>query len=107
MLSTEIRKDTLKQHWRAFSPTWLFPVLLISAAIYEEVCLNMPGPVLWIVFILFFISGLPVQRLYMRQELTFGEASLYGMIVPFIIWVALVIFKIVVLNIMFGIGRQG
>ena len=82
--------------FKIFWPVWLMPFVLIGESIYEEIFGSPPQFVIILVLITAMIMlGRPMSY-YMAKKLTLEQVALNGLLIPFIIWVVVVIIKIMI-----------
>jgi len=91
--STPEAKPGTKRIWKYFVLIWLLPIVLIVIDIVNPDLESLPlvGILLASYFIAAFLCfGIP----YMRRNISYREATLLGMVAPFIIWVLAVFIKV-------------
>jgi len=88
--------DTLKsaaqKYWKDFLPAWVVPLVMMGDTIREDIQGTQASPLfINFVFALFFLSFLWWVRLPMTNRLKQSHATVLGMLLPFVIWTALVL----------------
>lgn len=74
------------------------PAMLLSPVIYEELYGPLPKTVIILILVCcMFMLGRPLIH-FAEKRLSFERLALFGFLVPFVIWVLLVIVKIILLE---------
>lgn len=94
MVRPSVPNQPLRRTWRYFIGAWCIPVFAVAAAVAEERG-PIPGFIIPLIFLLFIAAWLCYAIPYMRRQLSFRDATLFGMMTPFGIFVVAVIVKLV------------
>jgi hypothetical protein len=86
---TSIPNQPVKRIWKYFIPAWLFPIVLIGAAFADDLG-HLPEFIIPLIGLSFVGAFLCYCIPYMCRRLSYHDATLYGMIVPFGIWIVAV-----------------
>jgi hypothetical protein len=77
-------------HWRSFAPAWAFPVFFFSGTRVAEAVRQGEPVFLFVAAPLFFWSFWRAMRPVRQGLLAYGPYVFWGMVVPFLIWGAVV-----------------
>ena len=87
-------------HWRSFAPAWLFPILFLYGGLASD-SVGRQSWVFWLVAApLFYWSFFRATRPLRHGELGYWPCMFWAMVVPFLIWVAAVFFRLLLLDIL-------
>jgi hypothetical protein len=80
----------VRAHWKRFAWIWAFP-LLFFASIFVPASARYPTLFLYAVdFPVFLLCGYLATKPVRDRQVTFGQGFLLILLVPFLIWIALI-----------------
>jgi hypothetical protein len=89
-----VPNQPLRRTWRYFIAAWSIPVFAVAAAVAEDRG-PLPGFIFPLISPLFVAAALCYLIPFMRRQLSFRDAALFGRLTPFGIFVLAVIVKLV------------